>query len=111
MMVGMSAFQSTHIEMDLVVGQEGRTRSSMMSHVSSSSNVNSVSSGSIGSASSNSSGQGVGEAASTSLFSDDLRSEGWAASNSPTLSRSFCRLDACPGSEATIQDFFLSCAF
>ena len=76
-MVGMRDFQPAHIEIDLVVGQAVRTRSSVASHdLSSSSNVNNISSGSIWSASGNSSGRWMGEAASTPLFSDGLSPEG-----------------------------------
>ena len=109
MIAGIRAFQPAHTEIDLLVGQEVWTRSSMAPHdMSSSSNVNTSSSDSIGSTSGNSSVQRVVEAASMPLSSDGLSSEGWAASKSPSSSRSFCHLDACSGTEAMVQDFFLS---
>ena len=110
MIAGIRAFQPAHTEIDLLVGQEVRTRSSVAPHdMSSSSNVNTSSSDSIGSTSGNSSVRRVGEAASTPLSSDGLSSEGWAASKLLSSSRSLCRLDVCPGTEAMVRDFFLSC--
>jgi len=111
-MFGMRAFQPAHMEIDLVVGQAVCTCSCVAPHgMSLSLNVNSISFGSIGSISDNSSGRGVGDTTSMAPFSDNLSSEGWAASKLLSLSRSFCHLDMCPGSRVVIRDFFLSHAF